>query len=202
MRNDGRPQFDGSDDAPMAAGSLCSECGEIEKHRNHATSNASTVTSSHRRRRCSGNKLPRLAPLAARRTIEDLYGTPEERKNRRQLRRAMKNSSQDTPQLPDDKVAELLAQPAATYEPKCRHCWKAKKVGFHRGRGSHTFEIEHNSTCISIARVVEAALAKMAPQWLNVTALAVKPSHDQYEVTVLVGLPMSTRSRKRARKAS
>jgi hypothetical protein len=194
-------RFDGSEDAPIAAGSLCSECGQIEKHLNHASSNSSSHFFSSTAP-VLGNRLPGLAPLAARRTIEDLYGTPEERKNRRQLRRAMKNSSQDTPQLPDDKVAELLAQPAATYEPKCRHCWKAKKVGFHRGRGSHTFEIEHNSTCISIARVVEAALAKMAPQWLNVTALAVKPSHDQYEVTVLVGLPMSTRSRKRARKAS
>jgi hypothetical protein len=194
-------QFDGSDDAPMAAGSLCSECGEIEKHSNHAPSNRRSHFFSSTSP-VLDSKLPRLSVLTTKRTIEDLYGTPEDRKNRRQLKRAMKKAQHEQPQLSDEKVAEVLAQSPTTYEPKCRHCWKQRDKGFHRGRGSHTFEIEQNATCITIARLVEIALNKTAPDWLAVNALAVKPSNDQYEVTVLVSLPMSSRSRKRARKVS
>jgi hypothetical protein len=195
-------QFDGSDDAPMAAGSLCSECGEIEKHSNHAPSNRRSHFFSSTSP-VLDSKLPRLSVLTTKRTIEDLYGTPEDRKNRRQLKRAMKRRPSRL------RVEAVRAGLSRSWRSRRRrtnrsaaNCWKQRDKGFHRGRGSHTFEIEQNATCITIARLVEIALNKTAPDWLAVNALAVKPSNDQYEVTVLVSLPMSSRSRKRARKVS
>jgi len=192
MAND-RPRFDGTGDAPMAVGSLCSECCRRGEQRNHSETNRrgqffTSSTPTH------DKKLQQLVVLATKRTIEDLYGTPEERRMRRKKRVGHPNQVEKGifaehaghNRLREEQVVEVLAEPAMSSEPKCKHCWKPRAArGYHRGRGSHTFEIETNSASINIARAVEAVL-RSGIVWLVATSIAVSPDDDEFKVSVRV----------------
>jgi hypothetical protein len=136
-------KFDGSEDAPLARGTLCADCGELRSHWNHNVRNPKSHFFNTGRPviadRDTGPKTPK-APHS----IEELYGDQATRADRVDHSKRYKKvrhivAVHVAERVPDPKPGEPSG---AGRKFCCTICGKPKLGGFHRGRGSHTFTTE------------------------------------------------------------